>query len=172
MTAHSPIPPLSLPVEGMTCASCSGRVERALKAVPGVTDASVNLATARAEVAGTADPDAVIAAVRAAGYAVPLTATELSVEGMTCASCVGRVERALRAVPGVTGATVNLATETAQVTGLADTAALISAIKAAGYAARPAFAVTADDSPEVRAAAEAARLQRDLILAAALGIEA
>ena len=168
MTAHSPIPPLSLPVEGMTCASCSGRVERALKAVPGVTDASVNLATARAEVAGTADPDAVIAAVRAAGYAVPLTATELSVEGMTCASCVGRVERALRAVPGVTGATVNLATETAQVTGLADTAALISAIKAAGYAARPASAVTADDGPEVRAAAEAARLQRDLILAAAL----
>ena len=168
MTAHSPIPPLSLPVDGMTCAPCSGRPERALKAVPGVTDASVNLATARAEVAGTADPDAVIAAVRAAGYAVPLTATELSVEGMTCASCVGRVERALRAVPGVTGATVNLATETAQVTGLADTAALISAIKAAGYAARPAFAVTADDGPEVRAAAEAARLQRDLILAAAL----
>jgi copper chaperone CopZ len=77
MTAPIPETTLSLPITGMTCASCSGRVERALKAVPGVTDASVNLATARAEVAGTADPDAVIAAVRAAGYAVPLTAQEL-----------------------------------------------------------------------------------------------
>jgi Au+-exporting ATPase len=168
MTAHTPIPPLSLPVEGMTCASCSGRVERALKAVPGVTGASVNLATARAEVSGSASPEAVIAAVRGAGYEVPLSATELTVEGMTCASCVGRVERALRAVPGVTEATVNLATETAQVRGLAEPAALIAAIKAVGYTAHPVSAATADDGPEQRAAAEAALLQRDLILAAAL----
>jgi Au+-exporting ATPase len=168
MTVHNPIPPLSLPVEGMTCASCSGRVERALKAVPGVTGANVNLATARAEVTGSAAPEAVIAAVKAAGYAVPLSATDLTVEGMTCASCVGRVERALRAVPGVTGATVNLATETAQVEGLADPAALVAAIKAAGYEARPVTAATPDTGPEVRAAAEAAILQRDLILAAAL----
>ncbi|MHB0734204.1 copper ion binding protein, partial [Roseomonas mucosa] len=108
---------LSLPIEGMTCASCVGRVERALAKVPGVTQATVNLATERADLrfAGQADLPAVLAAVDRAGYAVPEETTELSIEGMTCASCVGRAERALKAVPGVLEASVNLATERALV---------------------------------------------------------
>jgi copper ion binding protein len=126
----APISKLTLPIEGMTCASCVGRVERALAAVPGVESASVNLATERAEVrlsAAVARAD-LVAAVEAVGYDVPAPAipaapagsVELAVEGMTCASCVGRVERALRAVPGVEEASVNLATERATVRGSAD----------------------------------------------------
>jgi Cu+-exporting ATPase len=59
----------------------------------------------------------------------------LTIEGMTCASCVRRVEKALAQVPGVTAAEVNLATETARVSGASDTAALIAAVRKAGYGA-------------------------------------
>ena len=166
MTAHPKDLTIDLPIQGMTCASCAGRVERALKAVPGVTAARVNLATERAEVEGHAAPQALIGAVEKVGYSVPAQAQELVVEGMTCASCVARVERALKAVPGVTGATVNLATESARVEGVADTAALIAAIKAVGYGARVASAAV--ETPTLRREEEARGLTRDLILAAAL----
>ena len=99
--AHTLSPHLSLPVEGMTCASCAGRVERALRGVPGVAEVQVNLATERADVEGSAAPAALAAAIRAAGYAVPEADRTIGVEGMTCASCAGRVERALAKVPGV-----------------------------------------------------------------------
>lgn len=112
---------LSLPVEGMTCASCVGRVERALKAVPGVQTAVVNLATERADMsfAGLPDPQAAVRAIESAGYSVREETTELAIEDMTCASCVGRVEKALAQIPGVLEATVNLATERARVRHLA-----------------------------------------------------
>ena len=163
---------LSLPVEGMTCASCVGRVERALKAVPGVTGAAVNLATERADIRGTGlDRTQLVAAIKTAGYDVPEGSFDLSVEGMTCASCVGRVERALRAVPGVTLANVNLATERATGRGTADEAALIAAIKAVGYVAHPVAATAvADDGAAARKASESAALKRDLILAAILAL--
>src|SRR4051812_23863302 len=104
---------VELTVTGMTCASCVTRVERRLKKVPGVADAAVNLATEHATVTydpAQTNPDALVAAVEAAGYGVgavhesatnePLAAT-LAIEGMTCAPCVRRVERALLKVPGV-----------------------------------------------------------------------
>ncbi len=132
--------PLSLPIEGMTCASCVARVEKALSRVPGVRSASVNLATERATVQGEAvDPQLLTAAVEKAGYAVPSQTVTLAVEGMTCASCVSRVERALRRVDGVVAAEVNLATEQARVTRLAGSAAtpaLLAALQEAGYAGR------------------------------------
>ena len=92
---------ISLPIEGMTCASCVGRVEKALKAVPGVETVAVNLATERASITTSVPVGRahLVAAVENVGYSVPpksATAVgpiELSVEGMTCASCVGRVER-------------------------------------------------------------------------------
>src|SRR5690606_5489240 len=128
---------LSLGVEGMTCASCVGRVERAILAVPGVTDASVNLATERAEVtfkSGHTDPSAIAEAVTKAGYSPATETVELSISGMTGASCVGRVETALNRVPGVLDAQVNLATETARVqtVGSTSVAALVSAVEKAG----------------------------------------
>ena len=113
-----PASTLSLAVEGMSCASCVGRVERALKAVPGIDTASVNLATERADISFSGAPDmaAAIEAIERTGFHVAEETIDLAVSGMSCASCVGRVERALSAVPGVSRASVNLATERAQVT--------------------------------------------------------
>jgi heavy metal translocating P-type ATPase len=154
-------------ITGMTCAACAGRVERALKTVPGVTSASVNLATERAEVAGEVPMTALIGAVEKAGYHVATGVQVVRIDGMTCASCVARVERALTAVPGVIAATVNLATEEARVEGLASPEALIAAVKAAGYGARIA-GTTAKETLTQRRDREAASLRRDLILSAIL----
>jgi len=132
---------LTLPVQGMTCASCVARVEKALKRAEGVLDASVNLATetATVDLAPGAAPRPAVDAIERAGYAVPERAIVLPIEGMTCASCVGRVEKALAAVPGVRSASVNLATERADVSGVGlDPAALAAAVERAGYAARVA----------------------------------
>ena len=161
---------VSLPIEGMTCASCVGRVEKALKAVPGVNQASVNLATERADItfAGTPDVAAAVQAVQKAGYAVAETTIELSVTGMTCASCVGRVEKALKAVPGVSSASVNLATERASITaaGGVPASALIQAVAKAGYEAKPLAAEASDtDAVAERQAAELKSLKRALTVA-------
>src|SRR5690625_7836087 len=75
-------------------------------------------------------------AIESSGYRVPENTVELAVEDMTCASCTGRVERALQAVPGVTRASVNLATGRASASGLVDADELVAAVIAAGYAAR------------------------------------
>ncbi len=82
---------LGFGIEGMTCASCVARVEKALRAVPGVQQVAVNLATEKATVRATAEVDlaSLSAAVAKAGYQVPQQALDLTVEGMTCASCVG-----------------------------------------------------------------------------------
>jgi Cu+-exporting ATPase len=146
----------TFPVEGMTCASCVGRVERALEKVPGVREASVNLATETATVVTDRDAphEAVAAAVRNAGYEVPQASVDLAIEGMTCASCVGRVEKALAGVPGVLSATVNLATERATVETAAavDSRALIAAVERAGYTAHaaPGGAVSTVSAPSSR----------------------
>ena len=164
---------ISLPIEGMTCASCVGRVEAALAKVPGVDSVSVNLATERADIrlASPVDRIALIQAVEKVGYDVPAGTVELAVEGMTCASCVGRVEKALKAVPGVTEATVNLATERATVRGVAAVADLIAAIEKVGYEANPVdTGAQADEEAAEKKDAERAELKRDLTLAAVLAL--
>ncbi|HEY6611578.1 MAG TPA: copper ion binding protein, partial [Pseudomonas sp.] len=167
--------PVSLAIDGMTCASCVRRVERALQAVPGVSAANVNLATERADIAfaGPADVPAAIAAIHKAGYAVAEESLELSIVGMTCASCVGRVERALGKVPGVLAASVNLASERAQVRVVRGVAAgdLIRAIERAGYEARiDSGARNTGDDDETRRAAERAALKRSLGWAAVFAL--
>lgn len=130
----------TLPVSGMTCASCAGRVERALRKVPGVTAAAVNLASEQVRVdAEGSELATLIQTVESAGYSVPTQVVELAIEGMTCASCVGRVERALLKVPGVRSAAVNLASERARVEllGTLEPNALIQAVEGAGYHAQP-----------------------------------
>ena len=122
----------------MTCASCVGRVEKALRKVPGVLSATVNLATEQATVQGdqSMDATAVTGAIERAGYQVGREDLTLSIAGMTCASCSARVERALLAVPGVHSASVNLATEQAHVSVLGvPLASLLAAIDKAGYQA-------------------------------------
>jgi Cu+-exporting ATPase len=158
-TMNSAIAPLqpgalldwSLPIEGMTCASCVGRVERALQKLPGVVEASVNLATETASVRTAPDLDLadLRAAVEKAGYTVGESSVTLAIDGMTCASCVSRVEKALLRVPGVLRAEVNLATESASVTLATrqiDEAALIAAVERAGYVARPRHAESGGDA--------------------------
>ncbi|KQO28861.1 copper-transporting ATPase [Acidovorax sp. Leaf84] len=140
---------LNLPILGMTCGSCVGRVEKALKAVPGVREVTVNIATERASViaASTVPVPALTAAVKKAGYAVAEESVELVIGGMTCASCVGRVEKALKAAPGVKHAEVNLATERAQVrfdAGL-PLERLVAAVVKAGYEAQVADTSTSTE---------------------------
>ncbi|MFQ5858796.1 MAG: HAD-IC family P-type ATPase, partial [Anaerolineae bacterium] len=146
---------MTLPVEGMTCASCVGHVERALRKVAGVEAANVNLATERASV--TFDPQRssvahLVAAVHDAGYDVPTESTTLSIRGMTCASCVGHVERALKKVDGVISAGVNLATEKATVTylpGVVGVAEMRQAVADAGYEVLEAPEETPAEGEEV-----------------------
>jgi len=100
-----------LHIRGMSCASCAGRIEKALRQVEGVTNASVNLASETASVSGDATAKALAQAVTDAGYQLNLQQQQYAVTGMSCASCAGRVEKALATVPGVLSADVNLATE-------------------------------------------------------------
>jgi len=154
---------LELPIEGMTCASCVARNERALRKVEGVATAEVNFATEKATV--TFDPDVVSAedlvnTVEAAGYEVVTAQAVLPILGMTCASCVSRVERALRKPAGVLGADVNLATEKATVTyipGQATHADLVAAVAAAGYEVIEDAAAGEQSAEAAADAAEAAR---------------
>lgn len=153
---------VSLGVEGMTCASCVGRVERAIRSAPGVVDASVNLATERAEIRftdGMPDLAGVAEAIRQAGYDPRTETVNLAVRGMICASCVGRIEKALNTVPGVVTANVNLATEIASVeviSGALQPAQLISAVQGAGYDAE-----LKGDSPD-RSDRERAAREREI----------
>ncbi|QJQ18988.1 copper-translocating P-type ATPase [Pseudomonas sp. SK] len=127
-----------LPIAGMTCASCAGRVERALRKVTGAEQVSVNLATEQARIQAPANSlPALVDAVREAGYSVPTRTVELQIGGMTCASCVGRVERALAKLPGVEQVSVNLASERAHLAVLptVDDNLLIDAVQKAGYSA-------------------------------------
>lgn len=156
---------LDLPVSGMSCASCAGRVEKALRALPGVASASVNLASESAHVVfeDVVRPAAAVQAVEKAGYAVPQERFHLAVGGMSCASCVGRVEKALNAVPGVAKASVNLAGESAEVIaprGSVDMAALIVALRQAGYEARPFDDAATDAAPAAAQRADAAAKMR------------
>lgn len=104
-----------LTIDGMSCASCVGRVEKALHKVSGVTEVTVNLATETAIIQGSASYHDLVTAVTEAGYQVPLTVKQFGIGKMSCASCVTRVEQALGKVAGVVSASVNLATEQAQV---------------------------------------------------------
>lgn len=130
---------LTLPITGMHCASCVRRVETALEALAGVRSASVNLATRRADIVTHTAPDiaAIVRAISDAGYEVSLQTTELLVQGLHCASCVGRAEKALHAVSGVAKASVNLAAGTATVShaDAVNTQTLVEALSKASYQA-------------------------------------
>ena len=163
----------TLSIQGMTCASCVGRVEKALKKVDGVEQANVNLATEQAVVESSAPLDraALVKAIERAGYDVVVAAPiELSIDGMTCASCVARVEKALKKVPGVQQANVNLATEQAWVEADTTVSAdkLIQAIRKAGYDAQLQTTTTTEQADQK--ASEQQQLKRDLIISLVLAI--
>lgn len=159
---------ISFQIEGMSCASCVGRVEKALLAVSGVDTASINLATETAQVSydDTVDATDLTNTLADVGYPAVVEEVTLEIESMTCASCVGRVEKALKAGDGVLDASVNLVTETALVhyvagaIGAADIAALASN---AGYKAKAKTAERADKAE--RKAAEILWLGRMTLVA-------
>jgi P-type Cu+ transporter len=171
------LPETKLQITGMSCASCVLRVEKALAATPGVRSASVNLATEEASVQTDAAVGAntLTAAVRKAGYDVATTDTTLQVEGMTCASCVARVEKALLKVPGVLSAAVNLATEKASIQALSTVpvAALKAAVERAGYTAKDLQDTKPQPAPRLpawRPVAASAALTLPLVLPMVLAL--
>jgi len=173
--ADAVLQPITLPVEGMTCASCVRRVEVAAGKVAGVEKSVVNLAAETLTVVPSAgfSAEALVSAVRKAGYEAKAETVELEIEDMTCASCVARVEKALKKVPSVETASVNLATGRALVHvlgGRSQLPALIAAVKTAGYGARAAAAP--DDQPGRDEAREKEifRLTRDFWIALVLSL--
>ncbi|SHJ30104.1 Cu+-exporting ATPase [Shimia gijangensis] len=132
---------LRFEIDGMNCAGCAGRAERALLAMPGQSSASVNLAseTGLVTLDGAVSSD-IRDTLQTAGYPAREDVVTLDVANMNCASCSARVEKALMAVPGVLEASVNLASETAQITvlrGATAPADLARIVTDAGYSATP-----------------------------------
>ena len=165
-------------VEGMTCANCSARVERALGRMPGVAEANLNLATDKASVVvddGGPEAAALFARVEAAGYRPVSDQVEIGVGGMTCANCSSRVERRLRSMPGVLAAEVNLATERANVSFLPEIVGprdIAETVRAAGYEPRERSAVDSaiGDRERREREAEIAGLRRSVAIAAGLTV--
>jgi len=170
---------VELPVSGLTCHNCVQAVERALRAVPGVRTATVNLAGGRAAV--EYDPEktglpALREAVKAAGYRVWTATTRFAIRGITCASCVTKIEKALLGTPGVLKASVSVGTEEADVEYLpsvADFGAVKAAVGSAGYemaeSPPPASPEAADREAEAREA-EYRSLMRKWLFGAAVGV--
>jgi len=163
-----------LSIDNMHCASCVGRVEKTFNTIAGVRDVSVNLAaeTASFSIESPSQIGDVGAALVAAGYPPRTASVTLHVDAMHCASCVGRVEKALLAVPGTVKASVNLAAESATVEyleGAVTTRDVIEASNDAGYAAKLASA-DASLSRVERQADEANTQWRRMVLAAALAL--
>ncbi len=153
----------SFQIQGLNCAACVGRAEKALNAITGVTTATVNLASETAQVSyeAPADTDAMISALSDAGYPAATQQATFDIEGMSCASCVGRLTKAIAAGAGVVETSVNLATETATVrfATKATTPREIMTIAAnAGYPATPKSDTRA--APDDRAARKASELTR------------
>ncbi len=132
---------INLPIQGMTCAACSTRLEKVLNKLPGIQDARVSLAAERASldmVDGEITVKEILAAVDKAGFSVPTELIELDVSGMTCAACSTRLEKVLSKLPGVELAVVNLATERASLTihsGAISQERLIAAVTRTGFGA-------------------------------------
>ncbi|TCM65794.1 Cu+-exporting ATPase [Acinetobacter calcoaceticus] len=169
----------TIAIEGMTCASCVGRVEKVIQKISGVDAVAVNLATEKAVIHShqALDQADVVAAVERAGFAVlKAEPIELQIEGMSCASCVGRVEKALNAVSAVAQAHVNLATERAsiQLQHDVDLAVLIAAVEKSGFEAKPIQAQSIqgrqDQHVQDKKADELKLLKRDLLIATVLAL--
>ena len=164
----------TLSVEGMSCASCVGRVEKALGGLPGVSGVSVNLASETAQLdvdEGGRLKDAA-STLDDLGYPARRASVTLTIASMSCASCVGRVDKALEAVPGVLDVNVNLASETATVTyleGAVDPSALMAASAEVGYPAEIAGATQPQDRA-ARKDAEAREMARKTAVAAVLAL--
>ena len=168
----------TLPVEGMTCASCSARLEKLLGALPGVANTSINLALEKATVHYDKNQTSLndfTTTIKEAGFEVPTEIIRLSIEGMTCASCSARIEKRLQARADVLGATINLALERGEITVIAGTRphGLIKTVVETGFEAHlyQSDLVKRDEQEkqqQARAQIERSRDMRDLLIAVVL----
>jgi len=165
---------VSLPVEGMTCASCAARIERVLRKQEGVADASVNFASSKASVvfdAEKTDTESLAHAVERAGFRVPPETLRLQIGGMTCATCAGRIEKVLMRQRGVVSAQVNLASEVATIAmtpGMLESSVLIAAIEKAGFTAEIAQSTAAEREEREQRAARKSKRELSVLLMSAL----
>lgn len=166
---------LTVLIDGLSCASCVGRAQKALAAVPGVQQADVNLASESASLrfSNAADAVAVRDALDKAGYPARTDSAVMDIQNMSCTSCVGRVDKALAAVPGVLEVNVNLASETASVTyleGQITSQELARVATDAGYPAQLQDSTAPTSDAHDRKEAEASDLARRVLFAAALAL--
>ncbi len=163
---------MSISVEGMSCAGCVSRVEKALATVEGVSNAEVNLATKRANItydATATGPTALVDAIKDIGFSVPTESLDLSIDGMSCAGCVSRAEKAALALDGVITAEINLTTRRGHITytpGLVTPVTVARAVIDAGY---PASEIKPRDTADVDRE-QRARLEETKTLRRALGL--
>jgi Cu+-exporting ATPase len=166
-------------ITGMTCASCSRRVEKVLGTIEGVSEACVNLANEQAAITydpSLVSPDTLLQAVEKAGYGVITEQREFPVTGMTCATCSRRVEKALNKLPGILSANVNLASELATVVyAPAETSwtNIKATVERAGYGVIETDTTDCDAPEDVEAAArerEVAGKRRKLLVGVTLGL--
>jgi len=165
---------ISLPIEGMSCAACSTRVERTLAKIPGITQANVNLISGSAAVSFDSEqvsPIEIADAIKKTGFSVPSRSFDLAIEGMTCSACSTRLEKVLSKLDGVYGASVNLATSNARVSvtsGTLSVSDLIVAVERAGFTGRAIETSSAALQQAARRAADRARLELIILIGAAL----
>ncbi|WP_371379805.1 heavy metal translocating P-type ATPase [Sporomusa aerivorans] len=175
-TAKNGLENVIFKIGGMTCAACSGRLERGLSKLPGVAKAAVNLAVEKAAI--TYDPAQVTLTeiaqkVEAIGFQVITDKVELKISGMTCAACSGRIERSLKKLPGVVNAVVNLAVEKATVefypgvTGISD---IKDRIEKAGFGAHDLADTAEVDQEKQTREAEVSRQRFRLLVAAGFSL--
>lgn len=166
-----PAPSSTIAVSGLSCASCVTKLERALREQPEVDSVSVNFATGTARVTGTAGAQQLVEAIGKAGYEAGTEQVRIGVTGLTCAACVGKAERALTSLPGVVSASVNLASERAQVRfipGMTSVARIRGALDAAGYPPVDEPAQESAPGDDAERDPEGAALRRDVLFAVAL----
>ncbi|MAF86080.1 MAG: copper-translocating P-type ATPase [Dehalococcoidales bacterium] len=168
-----------LPVTGMACASCAATIEKGLSKLPGVSQINVNLASEKASIEydpSKANTKALMDTISDVGYGVAVEKTTFSVGGMTCASCMANIEKALAKVPGVISVNVNLASEKATVAylegevGMAD---FKRAVEGAGYSIRAEVSAEGIAKPDVVVTAtrrEIRTLRNKLLFAGTIGI--
>ena len=167
---------LDLPISGMSCASCAVTIEKTLRDEAGVQKASVNFANQKARVVidvNQTSADKLVQAVKSVGYQVGSSEAELAIKGMSCASCVNRVESALKRVPGVLNASVNLSTERAQVSyvpELVQFEKLIDSVKDSGYDASVITGAEPEDFERIEREKHYKQLLRKMIFGAVFSV--
>ncbi|WP_182201303.1 heavy metal translocating P-type ATPase [Paraliobacillus salinarum] len=163
---------MNVTITGMTCASCSSRIEKVLNKTEGI-DAKVNLALENASIQYDSDSvssEQIVNKIEKLGYGVTPEKVAFDVTGMTCAACSNKIEKVLNKMDGVSNASVNLSSEVANVSyypGLVSEEELIERIEKLGYGARQQ---AGEKQKEDRKQQEIKKMKTKLIISAILSI--